>query len=120
MAAPFRDRVSPVVPLTAGNYAPEEIIFAGRTSSDVGQHSITGLTVLIEATVAAMVLEIWLLKVNGDPTNAAHYFNSGLTITNGGKVLFAEVEGVKIRAKSGGTAGTAIVNAWAEQKQRGR
>lgn len=120
MAAPFRDRVSPVVPAGAGGYAPEEIVFAGRTATDIGQFSITGLTVLIEATVATAVYEIWLLKLNGDPTNAAHYFNSGLTITNSTHVRFAEVEGVKVRSKSGGTGGTAILNAWAEQKQRGR
>lgn len=120
MAAPLRDRVSFTVPAGAGIYATETITFAGRTAADLGQLAITALTALIEATVAAAVYEIWLLKVNGDPTNTNHYFNSGLTITNSAQVLLSQVEGLQIRAKSGGTAGSAIINAWAAQFARGR
>ena len=119
MAAPLRDRVSFTVPAGAGSYAPERLQFSGRTASDAPSN-ITSLTALVEATVASAVYEIWLLKVGGDPTNDAHYFNSGLTITNGTRVPLSQVDGLQIRAKSGGTAGSAVLNAWGEMFSRGR
>ena len=120
MAAPLRARQSFTVPAGAGSYAPEVIQFAGQTATDIGQLAIIALTPLIEATVATAVYEIWLLKVGADPTQAGNYFNSGLTITDSTQKLLSQVEGLQIRAKSGGTAGTAILNAWAATFARGR
>jgi hypothetical protein len=117
MAAPHRARKTFAVPVTSGNYAPEEILF-GPTSSSLAPASIVGLTVLLETLGAATgaSLEIWLLRVDGDPEVAADWllYDSSLSAVGGETIALASVSGVKIRAKSAGTAGSVVVSAWAD------
>jgi hypothetical protein len=114
-----RQRVSFAVPVGAGAYAPERISI-NRPSSQVAAESlgIKSIEALIEAVVAASVLELWLLKVGGDPTADADHFFSGLTLTGAaaGQALWSlsNWAGAQLRAKSGGTAGSLVVNASAD------
>ena len=103
----FSANQSFTVPVTAGNYAPEEVLL-GSTVAGVPSIILDDVTVDIEAFVATAVLELWLLKVGGDPTNAAHYFFSGKSANALGHTTWSlgAWRGAKIRVKSGGTAGT--------------
>lgn len=113
MSAPsFVDRKTFVVPVTAGNYAPEVITFAASANGSVSP-GLLGVTVLVEAAVAAAVIELWLLKVGGDPTLNGSYFLHQ-TLANGQTVALASYPGAQIRVKSGGTAGNCTINASAD------
>jgi hypothetical protein len=98
------DRLSFTVPVTSGNYAPEKL--------DLGGRAVLELSLLIEALPAGAALEVWFLRVSGDPTNAAHYvlgksFNAtGLQ----DMIPLASWPGVELRVKSGGASGTATVS----------
>jgi len=90
------------VPSGAGSYAPERITF---TSPE----SLFGITTLIEASPAAAVFELWLLKAGGVPADDgdfALYKNS----TGGETWPLAGWHGAQIRVKSGGNAGNATLS----------
>lgn len=113
MSAPqYRARVTFAVPAGAGSYAPERITFA-PSSADVPASGLLGATVLIESAPAAAVVELFLLKVGGDPTVDADYilFKTALTSET---VALASYPGAQIRVKSGGTAGNCVVSASAD------
>lgn len=101
-----------VVPVTAGQYAPERIQFNSQSAADV-QAEIRSVTALVESTVATAVVELWLLKANADPSVDANYVLHGtiVTATGGATVSLAGWRGAQIRVKSGGTAGSMIVSA---------
>jgi hypothetical protein len=108
-----------VVPVGAGGYAPEEIFLKVLEPSSAGglYHKIRTLRILIEALIATAVVEVWVLRVGGDPTNAAHWFFSGVSHNAVGLSPLIELAGwaaVKLRVKSGGTAGNMPISAaWA-------
>lgn len=96
------------VPVTNGNYAPEAIIFPGRHVS---------ISVMVEALPASATIELWLLKAGLPPSSSvADYVYSGKNFTATGHTMveLASWSGLMLRAKSGGTAGTATVSAHAD------
>jgi hypothetical protein len=114
MAAPFRNRVSFTVPAGAGSYAPERLTF-GPASTGIATPSLLGISVLIETPlIASAVVELWLLKLDADPSADASYFLYKTVSANGDTLPLASVGGAQIRVKSGGTAGSQPVNAWSD------
>lgn len=115
MASQYSGSKNFTVPVGAGTYAPERLTLA-KASQSQAYDSLIGVTALIEQGVAAAVLELWLLKRGGDPTNDAHFMNTGKSITASGSETWplASWDGAQLRAKSGGTAGTLIVSATAD------
>lgn len=115
MAAQYTGTQNFTVPAGAGSYAPEFFTLA-KSSASAARDSLIGTTALIIQGVATAVLELWLLKQGGDPTNNAHFFNTGKSITaSGGETWpLASWDGVQFRVKSGGTSGTMIVSATAD------
>lgn len=107
------------VPVGAGGYAPEEL-FLKVQETDVPEgayRKIRQLRILIENLIATAVIEVWALRHGGDVKNAAHWFNTGLShnvVGLGALMELACLTKVKLRAKSGGTAGNMAVSAfWA-------
>lgn len=105
-------RVTFTVPATAGQYAPERIQLNSQSASVVTP-TLLGATALIEAAPASAALELWLLRVNGDPTNDADYHLYDSTTASKTWPL-ASFPGAQLRAKSGGTAGSMTVSATAD------
>jgi len=108
-------RVSFTVPVTSTNYAPERIVLFPLEDSAAG---LLGVQVLIEATVAASTLEMWMLKAGGDPSLDASYFLSSNTVSGAtaGSTYWPMISwpAIQLRAKSGGTSGSLIINAAAD------
>ena len=115
MAARFSSRTSFAVPATSGTYAPERITF-GSDNPSTPPDALLGLTSLLESAPAGAVVEVWLPKIGAAvPAADADYFFSGDSHTSGRiTVPLASWPGAQIRVKSGGTAGTAVVNATAD------
>lgn len=106
------------IPAAAGNYAPEELFLKVlEPGSAAGLYQkVRQLRILLEAAPpAGGVIEIWVLRVGGDPTNIAHWFNSGINVNAVGLsalIELAGVNGARLRAKSGGAVGAVAVDAW--------
>lgn len=110
-------RISFTVPAGAGAYAPEELFLKILDMASPGglYHRVRQLRILVENLIATAVVEVWILRQGGDPTNNAHWFNSGTNVVAAGLAALIElagVRGVKLRCKSGGTAGAQAVSAW--------
>jgi hypothetical protein len=61
------------------------------------------------------VVEVWALRHGGDAKNAAHWFNTTISHNAAGMSALIELAAttkVKLRAKSGGTAGNMAVSAF--------
>lgn len=104
------------VPATAGQYAPEYILF-GSTSPSTPSEPLLGVTALVESAPAGAVVELWLPKFTGNqpPTVPTDYVYSGWSITGGAETWpLASWRGALLRVKSGGTAGSAVVSASAD------
>jgi len=112
----FAARQSFTVPATNGQYASEEIVFAPSTVAVVPS-GLLGGSAVIEKKPASASLELWLLQVEGDPTNAADWFYSGNNVTAANALVtwpLASYPGAKLRAKSGGTSGSLVADASAD------
>lgn len=108
-------RTSFTVGAVAGVYATEEIIFGGTSATR--SPSLTAVTALVETLGLATdaVVELWLLKIGGAPATAGDWIYTGESLTSGAETWpLASWPGAKIRVKSGGTAGTAIISAAAD------
>lgn len=107
-------RVTFTVPASTA-YAPERITLF-RTEDD--RAGLLGVQVLVEATVAACTIEMWMLKAGGDPLADASYFLSSNTFSGGtaGSTYWPMVSwpAVQLRVKGGSTSGSLIVNASAD------
>lgn len=114
MPASFAIRQSFAVPVTSGQYAPEVITLAHSTAA-LTPISLLGVTALIEALVASATVELWLLKIGGNSATSTDYFYAGKSTTTGDTWPLASWPGAQLRVKSGGTAGTCIVNATADE-----
>ena len=108
-----------VVPAGAGSYAPEEIIT--RQGDSLVLDKISKLAVYVESLPASAEIEVDLLKPGTDPRLAASWILDSQSLVAVGLVYWgASAEhswlylagwpGVRIRAKSGGTAGDSIVS----------
>ena len=119
MAATFRGRLpTATATITAGSYstADGDLYFANPATLTPSLIRFVG--VLIESLGAATgaLVELWILREGGDQSNIAHWFYSGKATT--AAVGFTSfdlgiAQGVLLRVKSGGTAGSVAVSAWA-------
>jgi hypothetical protein len=108
----FATRQTFTVPVTSGQYAPEFITFAPGNTNTV-PISLIGVTTLVESNVATAKVELWLLQKGADPTASGSYFLFNSDVGNA-TIALASYPGAQLRVKSGGTAGSMIVNATAD------
>jgi hypothetical protein len=106
-------RVSFTVPAGAGSYAPERLTLFPISDSHAG---ILGVMLLIEAAIAASTVEVWMASATAtDYTADVSFFLSSNTLSGAAaaSAIFAMASwpAVQLRVKSGGTAGSLIVNA---------
>jgi hypothetical protein len=107
-------RTSFTVPATSGQYATQRIQLAPPSAAVTGV-PLYGVTALIESAPAGAVLELWLMRVEGDPATDASFFYSGKSITTGAETwTLAGFPGAQIRVRSGGTGGTLVASATAD------
>jgi len=101
------------IPAGAGTYATE-IVYVRQSRTAVQPKSfsqVLELVLLIEALPTSCAIEVDVLKPGGDPDTAADWVIAvGSETTTGLKspLVFYQA-GLRVRAKSGGTAGTAKV-----------
>jgi len=108
-----------VVPAGAGSYAPE-IIYLRMTPTQMGSlfDPVSELTVIVESLPAAAQIEIDIIKPGtaqeGDAVAGNWLTNLQTHTSTGIKALLqlARIAGIRLRAKSGGTAGNSVVHAW--------
>lgn len=107
------------VTAAAGVYAVEEL-FLKVLETDKAEglyRKIRRLRVLLENLVATCVVEIWALRHGGNVATAADWINTGLSHNAAGMSALFELAAstrIKLRAKSGGTAGNQAVSAFWE------
>lgn len=118
MAAPQRTNILALtVPATTGTYTDTFVGQPGPASLSahlLGNTCLLGITtILLAGFPSGVTIELWYLNPTpqSDPTNIANYSygQSLLTAAGGVTVPLASYPGVLIRAKSGGTGGTATV-----------
>lgn len=99
------------VPAGAGAYAPEVLYLKNERGEKTGlYHQVEALVVNVESLPAGAQVEVDVLKANGNPSAEADWVKNVDRAAAIG--LYAPVElagwnGVRIRAKSGGAAGSA-------------
>lgn len=107
-------RITMATPAGAGSYAPTaaECRMTTHATAPIWD-AVERLTVVAESLPATSTLELELLKVGGDPTVSGDWLSFPLTASAAGlyeDLTFAGWVGVRVRSKSGGTAGSAIVS----------
>jgi hypothetical protein len=98
------------IPADADEYAPTELML----DEGAGDRPIYDLSVLVESLPADAVIEVWLLRVGGTAGTEGHWINSGTAydaVGLGALLMLGAWPGVKLRGKSGGTAGNSIISA---------
>lgn len=109
-------RVDFTVPGGAGSYAPEVIYLNPEDVEDATQElaRVFELQVHIEALPADAEIEVDVLRAGGDPETAGDWLTAVQAYASTGLHIRLLLEGqrVRLRAKSGGTGGSAPVNAW--------
>lgn len=105
-------RFSFTVPAGAGSFAPEILYLNAESNIKALFDMVSEMTAFIEALTATVTLEVDLLKPGGDPNVAGDWYTAVRSWNAAGiQTLFqlARWYGVRVRAKSGGTAGTTIL-----------
>jgi hypothetical protein len=110
------------VPLTSGQYAPEVLyLYEDKTkppdNTTAAMDFVSSLVAVLESDPpAGAVVEVDLLRVGGNARNAGDWLTAMATANARGvyePLPFNGWFGVRLRAKSGGTAGTLAVSvAW--------
>jgi hypothetical protein len=128
-----RARKTFTVPATSGNYAEGEITF-GSTASGQAQGGLSGVSAVIEEIPASARVELWLGKISttSDPASdftADDYFYAGLVLVPARTSYSATGEtasygsatwplagypSAKLRIRSGGVSGSAVISASAD------
>lgn len=107
-------RITMAIPGTAGQYAPE-VLYCRMSDSRLDLVSL--LTVMIESLPTSAQIEVEVLKANGDPDTAGDWLAPSVVATATGlynDLTFAQWRGVRLRGKSGGASGNAVIDAsWA-------
>jgi hypothetical protein len=101
-------RITFTVPAGAGSFAPEILYLNHESNVKALLDIVSEITAIVEALTATATLEVDILRPGGDPTIAADwYLATKVWSTAGIQTLFqlARIYGVRVRAKSGGTAG---------------
>lgn len=107
-------RIIFAVPVGAGGYAPEILYLNVDNAAKSLMDIVLELRFAIENLIATAVVEVDILRVGGDPTVAGDWI---LNVQNKNTAGLADLlalagwQGVRIRAKSGGTAGNMAVSA---------
>lgn len=101
------------VPSGAGSYAPE-VLYLGAPTNDVAQAfrgNVKNFKMMIDALPATADIEVDILRIKGNPATAGDWVNISITSAVGIQAIVALLRwpGVRIRAVSGGTSGTATV-----------
>jgi hypothetical protein len=105
-------RISFTVPVGAGTFAPEILYLNAENKKDAHFDIVSEMTAIVEALTATATLEVDILRPGGNRDVAGDwYLATKIWNTAGIQALFqlARVYGVRVRAKSGGTAGTTIL-----------
>ncbi len=121
----YRGSVSYTVPVTSGTYADDLTATGGSNqgllampANDGISPPLLGVTAVAEALPAGATVELWILRPDADPTALASYVLAIANWISGINVLATQVltsvAGALIRVKSGGTAGTATLDYWAD------
>jgi hypothetical protein len=111
-----RLRLAFTVPAGAGDYAPEVLYLAQENRADGGFHTVHELSTFIELLETDSVLEIDILKPGTEMADIAddaswYLAMASYTAADWQEILsFAHWYGVRIRCKSGGTAGTTTIS----------
>lgn len=107
-------RVNFAVPAAAGQYAPEVLYIAQEQSPKALLDAILELRLLVESIPAGAEIEVDLLRAGGDPRSAGDWLGAALSYNAAGLAAKEELAGARarVRAKSGGMAGDAVVNAY--------
>lgn len=112
------------VPAAAGTFAPEALYLKNveQTTPDGLMSWVYQLRVLVESLIATAVAEIQVLPIGADPRSEAAWVPSGLTMNavglwpQGTNAQFAYemagCRGVRLKVKSGGTAGPMPITAF--------
>lgn len=101
-----------VIPVTGGNFAPEIIYLRRTIAAGEWQFSpVIELVVFVNSLPTSASIDVDILKPGGDPTNAADWFAPAFSFTTTGQQTSQPVfaTGIRIRGKSGGTAGNAEI-----------
>jgi hypothetical protein len=101
------------VPGGAGVYAPE-ILYLAQDENHPQSDDVSEVTLFIESLPATAVVEVDLLQPGGVETVAVDWIvaaQSHNAIGLKAVLQLANWRGVRVRAKSGGTAGSAVVHA---------
>jgi hypothetical protein len=106
------------VPAGAGAYAPEVLYLNADNDKRTMPDVVGRLSLLLVNLIATVAIEVDLLKPGGDPSNATHWRTAMKSYNTAGLQALLELGnwiGVRIRAKSGGTAGVQEIDvAWAK------
>lgn len=107
------------VPAASGQYAPEVLYCNIDNDVRTGMDVVKELTQHIESLPAGATIEIDLLKAGGAAGNTADWMVAVFSVNAIGFVqprALGGWRGVRVRAKSGGTAGPATVHSvWNSQ-----
>lgn len=97
---------------TPGAYSATAITLLGGGSD--AHAGLLGVTVLIEAPVASAIVELWLLSAGSDPSLPGSYFLYKTVSGSGDTFPLASWPAAQVRAQSGGTSGSLVINASAD------
>ena len=100
------------IPAGAGAYA-SAVIHTRQDQTRGQSDDVSELTLMIESLPAAAAIEVDLLKPGGDPDVAADWLlavQSHNTIGLKAILQLASWRGARVRGKSGGTGGNAVVH----------
>lgn len=103
----------------AGDYAPEVYYLNVDSNVRTGMDLVRTLTQHVEQLPAGAVIEVDILKAGGNAGTTADWLTAVVSINAVGFQAPRDLgawRGVRVRAKSGGTAGTAKVHTvWSSQ-----
>lgn len=102
------------VPAANGTYAPEILYCNVDNDARTGMDVVSQLSAAVTQLPAGATLEVSILKIGGQPKVDGDWIATGTSyaaVGLGALLGLAAWSGVRLRAKSGGTAGTATVHA---------
>lgn len=100
--------ITAAVPAGAGTYAPEVLYCNSDNDKRTLPDRVGTLAINVASLPAGATLEVDLLKPGADPAIAASWRTAVATIAAAGLAALLQLgnwHGVRVRAKSGGTAG---------------
>lgn len=105
------------IPAVNGDFAPEVLYLKNERGVKTGlYHQVEELVVLVESLPAGARVEVDLLKANGNPSVEADWVknvDAAVAVGMHAPLELASWNGVRIRGKSGGAAGSAKAHvAW--------